>query len=71
MNALEGTFDSPLEPLGAAVGGFLVLAALGTILGAPWATAQTMLIAIIQLVGALLMAAIGAGVLYLSIGLGE
>ncbi|WP_324759971.1 hypothetical protein [Haloarcula montana] len=66
MNTLRNTFDSPLEPLGAAVGAFLVLAALGTLIGAPWATAQTMLVAIIQIVGALLMGGIGAGILYVS-----
>ncbi|MFC6974719.1 hypothetical protein ACFQL1_08530 [Halomicroarcula sp. GCM10025709] len=71
MNALQDTFDSPLKPLGAAVGAFLVLAALGTIIGAPWATAQTLLVAIVQIVGALLMAGIGAGILYVSFAVEE
>jgi len=59
-----------LKPFGAVVGVFLVLAALGTIIGAPWATSITVAVGLVQVVGALLMAALGVGLVYLSV-LGE
>jgi len=66
MNALTDGLEDPLKPLGVVAGGFLVLAAAGTIIGAPWATQQTIATAIAQVVGALLMAGLGAGLVYLS-----
>jgi hypothetical protein len=66
MNALTDGLDDPLKPLGVAAGGFLVLAAAGTIIGAPWATQATIASAGGQIVGALLMAALGAALAYVS-----
>lgn len=66
MNALIEKFDDPLKPLGLAAGVFLVLAAAGTIIGAPWETQATMATAVIQVIGALLMAGLGAALAYLS-----
>ena len=66
MNVLTDGFDDPLKPLGVAGGAFLVLAAAGTILGAPWTTQATIGGAIVQVVGSLLMALLGAGLAYIS-----
>lgn len=66
MNAFTDGLDDPLKPLGVAAGGFLVLAALGTIIGAPWATQLSTVSAVIQVLGALLMAVLGASLAYLS-----
>jgi hypothetical protein len=66
MNALTDGLDDPLKPIGVAAGGFLVLAAAGTIIGAPWATQLSIVSAAIQVIGALLMAALGAALAYLS-----
>jgi len=67
LNELRDRYDWPLKPLGAVVGVFLVLAALGTIIGAPWTTSITVVVGIIQVLGALLMAALGVGLVYLSL----
>lgn len=67
LNELRDRYDWPLKPLGAVVGVFLVLAALGTIIGAPWATSISVAVGIIQVIGALLMAALGVGLFYLSV----
>jgi len=66
MNALTDGFDDPLKPLGMVAGSFLVLAAAGTVVGAPWTTQASMASAMLQVVGALLMAALGASLTYLS-----
>ena len=66
MNALTDGLEDPLKPLGVAGGVFLVLAAAGTIVGAPWTTQATIGSAVLQIIGALLMAALGAGLAYLS-----
>lgn len=66
MNALTDGLDDPLKPFGVAAGGFLVLAALGTIIGAPWTTQLSTVSAVIQVVGSLLMAVLGASLAYLS-----
>jgi len=66
MNALTEGLDDPLKPIGITAGVFLVLAAAGTIVGAPWATQANVATAVVQVVGALLMAAVGAGLAYLS-----
>lgn len=59
-------FADTLEPLGIAVGAFLILGALGTLLGAPWATAGSTAVVIVQLVGIALVVAVGAGLVWLS-----
>ncbi|WP_254272598.1 hypothetical protein [Haloarcula marina] len=66
MNALSDSLEDPLRPLGVVAGTFLVLAALGTIAGAPWATHATIASAILQLVGAILMIIVGGSLAYLS-----
>jgi hypothetical protein len=66
MNALTDGFDDPLKPLGIAGGVFLVLAAAGTIVGAPWTTQASMGGAVLQVIGALLMAVLGAVLAYVS-----
>ncbi|MFB6307797.1 MAG: hypothetical protein ABEH35_00565 [Haloarculaceae archaeon] len=65
MNALTDRFDDALEPLGVGVGAFLVLVGLVTIVGTPWTT-NNLLPALLQVVGALATAAVGAGLAYLS-----
>jgi len=65
MTALTDRFDDPLEPLGIAAGTFLVLAALGTLAGAPWTTEKAIAAAGVQVVGAVLMIVLGAAVAYL------
>lgn len=64
--ALTERFDDILEPLGIAVGVFLVLASLGTIAGAPWATNPDVLAVAITVLGSLATIALGAGLAYLS-----
>lgn len=59
-------FDDRLEPVGVAVGVLLVLVGLGTIAGFPWATKASMGAAVLQVVGALATAAVGAGLVWLS-----
>ena len=66
MNALTDGLDDPLKPLGVAAGVFLVLAAAGTIVGAPWTTQATIGGAVIQVIGAALMGVLGAGLVYIS-----
>ncbi|MBX0288080.1 hypothetical protein [Haloarcula salinisoli] len=66
MNVLTDGLDDPLKPLGVAAGVFLVLAAAGTIIGAPWTTQATMGGAAVQIFGSLLMAVLGAVLAYIS-----
>jgi len=70
LQELRDRYDWPLKPFGAVVGVFLVFAALGTIIGAPWTTSISAAVGIVQVFGALLMAALGVGLVYLSV-LGE
>jgi hypothetical protein len=65
MNPFADRFEDTLEPLGVAVGTFLALVAIATILGMPWAVKDT-LAAVVQIVGALGTVAVGAGLAYLS-----
>ena len=64
-NALTEALEDPLRPFGVAAGVFLVLAAAGTIIGAPWATQGSIASAGIQVLGSLVMAIVGAGLAYL------
>lgn len=59
-------FSDLLEPVGIAVGVLLVLVALGTLAGAPWATKGNAVAAVIQVVGVVATAAIGAFLVWLS-----
>ena len=63
---LTDRFDDKLEPLGIAAGAFLVLAGLGTIAGAPWATNPDVLAVAISVLGSLATVVVGAGLAYLS-----
>lgn len=65
-NAVTERFDDKLEPLGILGGVFLVLAGVGTVVGAPWATNPDTLAVAIQILGALATAALGVGLAYLS-----
>lgn len=66
MNGLDNLFADRLEPIGIAVGVFVVLAALGTLAGAPWTTNGSGLVSVIQLVGIAGMIAIGVGLAWLA-----
>lgn len=66
MATLTDRFDDPLRPFGVAAGVFLVFAAAGTIIGAPWATQASLSGAGIQVLGSLAMAIVGAGLAYIS-----
>jgi uncharacterized membrane protein YozB (DUF420 family) len=65
MNVTD-QFDDTLEPVGIIVGVALVVIGLTTIAGQPWATKISILPAVVQVVGALATAAIGAGLVWLS-----
>lgn len=54
-----------LEVLGVLVGAFLVVTALGTLLGTPWVYNDDPLVVAIQLVGVVAMIAIGVGLAWL------
>jgi uncharacterized transporter YbjL len=66
MNALTDRLDDPLKPLGVAGGAFLFLAAVGTVAGQPWTTQITTGGAILQVIGSVLMAILGAVLAYVS-----
>lgn len=57
-------FADRLELLGVLVGAFLVLAGLGTVVGQPWATAGSTVVAVLRILGALMAIAIGAGLVW-------
>ena len=52
-------FKDKLSVLGVLVGGFVIVAGLGTLLGAPWATTGNTSVLVIQLVGIVATVAIG------------
>jgi hypothetical protein len=54
-------FADTLEVLGFAVGALLVLVGLGTLSGLPWQTAETIVVAVVQILGALVAIGIGVG----------
>ena len=67
---MDATLPGPgdrLGTVGTAVGVFLVLTALGTLVGAPWATALSGAAAAIQLFGVVLGAAVGVGLVWVSL----
>ncbi|PSQ61081.1 MAG: hypothetical protein BRD23_00915 [Halobacteriales archaeon SW_9_67_25] len=63
MKTIEVT--DRLEVLGVLVGAFLVVTALGTLVGTPWAYSDDPLASAIQLVGVVAMVAIGVGLAWL------
>jgi hypothetical protein len=52
-------FEDRLSVLGVLVGGFVIVAGLGTLLGAPWTTAGSTSVLLVQLVGIVATVAIG------------
>ncbi len=59
-------FEDTLEPLGILTGALLVLIGLGTLVGQPWATANSTIAVVLQLVGVVVTVALGAGLVWLS-----
>lgn len=58
-------FDDRLEVLGVAVGAFLVLGSLGTLVGMPWETNPDTAAVLLQLVGILLTIAVGLALVWI------
>lgn len=58
--------EDTLEPLGIAVGAILLLMALGTVVGAPWSTNESLAVTLVRLVGVVGLIAIGVGLARLS-----
>jgi len=52
-------FEDRLSVLGVLVGGFVVITGLGTLLGAPWATAASTPVLLVQLLGIVATVIIG------------
>lgn len=59
-------FEDHLALVGTIAGGFLVLAGLATVAGTPWTHKATLAAAVVQVIGALATAAVGAGLVWLS-----
>jgi hypothetical protein len=59
-------FQDRLEVLGLAAGVFLVLVGLGTVAGTPWTHKAGIAASVIQVLGALGTAGIGAGLIWLT-----
>lgn len=57
--------DTVLKPLGIVTGAFLVLAGLGTVAGAPWATNNSAVLSGLQLLGVLGTIGVGAALVWL------
>lgn len=64
--SVRNRFDDRLEAVGTAVGVLLVLVAVGTLVGAPWATKGSTAAAVLQVVGVVATAAVGVGLVWLS-----
>jgi len=52
-------FEDRLSVLGVLVGGFVIVAGLGTLLGAPWSTTASTSVLLVQMVGIVATVAIG------------
>lgn len=59
-------FADRLDALGVLAGVFLVLVALGTAAGTPWVYSGGTVVMVLQILGVLATAAIGAGLVWLS-----
>ncbi len=64
MEVIDAT--DKLEVLGVLVGAFLVVVALGTLVGTPWTTNSSALVSAVQIVGVAAMIAVGIGLAWLS-----
>lgn len=54
-------FDDTLELLGLLGGAFVVIVALGTLIGVPWSSTRTVGIGLVQTLGVLLTLVVGLG----------
>jgi|APHM01.1.fsa_nt_gi hypothetical protein len=63
---MDAVFGDRLEPLGLATGVLLVLAGAGTLVGLPWQTSETVLAGAVNVVGAVLVAVVGAALVWLT-----
>lgn len=63
MNGLA--FDDRLDLLGVLVGAFLILGALGALVGAPWATNPNLIAVVLQLLGIVLTIAVAVGLIWI------
>jgi hypothetical protein len=59
-------FEDRLEVFGLVTGAFLVLAGLATVAGAPWTHKASIAASILQVLGALGTAGVGAGLVWLT-----
>lgn len=59
-------FEDRLELFGLLAGGFLIVVGLATVAGAPWSHKASLGASLLQVVGALGTAAVGAGLLWLT-----
>lgn len=60
--------DDPLALVGLLVGGFLIVAALGTLLTAPWQWYGSTTVTVLRILGTIGMLLIGVGLLYVAWG---
>ena len=61
--------DDPLVPIGVAVGVFLILVGLGTLLTAPWQWQPSTTVTILRILGTLGTILIGVGLIYIAWGM--
>lgn len=60
--------DDPLVPLGLLVGGFLIVAAIGTLVTAPWQWYGSTRVSVLRISGTIGMLLIGVGLIYIAWG---
>jgi len=59
-------FEDRLAVLGVLAGAFVIVVALGTLLGMPWTTTENTVVALVQIVGILVTIAVGALIIVLT-----
>ena len=59
-------FEDALEPLGILAGGFVALVGLATLVGMPWRYYNNLGAAVGQIIGALLVVAVGLGLVWVA-----
>lgn len=60
--------EDPLLPLGLLVGGFLIIAGIGTLVTAPWQYHGSTTVAILRILGTIGTILIGLGLIYVAWG---
>jgi hypothetical protein len=65
MSSTIADGDTVLKPIGIVTGAYLILAGIGTVVGAPWATNNSAVLSGLQLLGVLGTVAIGAALVWL------